>query len=151
MTKSFQELQFIGNIIETESNIKEKSYIETEKGIAKLYSLQDKLYVLEVAVSEEPKAATRFKKYFAYEISKDNLTLFLKEKNNQHIAPRNKQIVHKINMFDLQCIGTFKVGSTIDISTFSLDTSNQDEPLWECADYDKIIQHLNKNLNKNLN
>ena len=119
------EQQFVGNI----------SLSNSGKSIVKLFSSEDKYYIHDVILS------TSYQKYYAYEVSKDNILKFIESENNKYLLPSKKQVMYKIHFFDYKILG-------VDTYDYDIHLSSFEDDLYVCEDKQIILKQLKPNENE---
>ena len=120
--ENLQNLQYMGTIMKSPSG----------KPILKIYHNKNSFFVLDVVLS------TQFRRYYAYETTKENLLNFLKIKKTSLLSPMKNQKIYEVDGFDLTIYDVKRIGKSLDVSTFTLcgyDT-------WECIDCEQILKKL---------
>lgn len=128
MKNFLHNLQYLGDLVQT----------RTGQPITKLYKSGQNFIVFDIVLS------TRFQRYYAYEVSFENVQNFLQNKKNTYLLPTATQVVLTVNASGEDIQGIDKVGDTIEISNFTFSDEE-----WECVDYNNICKLLNIKTNTN--
>jgi hypothetical protein len=128
MKKILDNLSFIGDIMLSQRN---------GKPIVKLYQRGDTYFLLDIV------AFTKFTEYYAYEISKENLTTFLEIEKNEYLLPSKNQLIYRIHFFDFEILEVLKYKKSFENSLSLCDDD------FECYDINLIKKHLNLKTKEN--
>lgn len=119
------KVKFIGNI----------SLSRRLNPIVRLYTSNDKYFIFDVVVN------TKFKEYYAYEVTQDNLTDFLENENNAALVPKKNQPIFRVHFFDYSILEEEKFNKAKHDSSFYDDE-------FVCVDSTKIFNNI-KNRKEN--